>query len=307
MPAAPFSRRQWLGVSTVGCGCLLASSAGFAKGGARASVPPGYTPPQPVTDLSRAPGLRSKLIEGAKGQTRSYAVILGKGDEVMSGMTAFAQREQLAAAHFTGIGAIESGLFGWFDKQHNAYRNLPLNGQAEVVSLVGDIGLVNGRPAVHIHAVVCLSDGAARGGHMLHANVWRRAARPSGVVLLAVLNSSRGGCAPRRLLSSAQMRAPMIARPEIPARPASTLRESRMTRGRSDARAETGAEKPVGLRAHTAASRRRSADADGARPREATGKSDEALRSGAEAGPMPTHQRLWTDDGEDVQDRREPS
>ena len=94
-----------------------------------------------------APGLRSKLIEGAKGQTRSYAVILGKGDEVMSGLTAFAQREQLAAAHFTGIGAIENGLFGWFDKQHNAYRNLPLNEQAEVASLVGDIGLVNGRPA----------------------------------------------------------------------------------------------------------------------------------------------------------------
>ena len=44
--------------------------------------------------------------------------------------------------------------------------------KTEVVSLVGDIGLVNGRPAVHIHAVVILSDGAARGGHMLQANVW---------------------------------------------------------------------------------------------------------------------------------------
>ncbi len=78
----------------------------------------------------------------------------------------------VAPSSRAGIGAIENGLFGWFDKQHNAYRNLPLNEQAEVVSLVGDIGLVNGRPAVHIHAVVILSDGAARGGHMLQANVW---------------------------------------------------------------------------------------------------------------------------------------
>ena len=64
----------------------------------------------------------------------------------MSGMTAL---------------AIESGLFGWFDRQHRAYRNLPLNDQAEVASLVGDIGLVNGAPSVHIHAVVNPEEGIA--------------------------------------------------------------------------------------------------------------------------------------------------
>jgi uncharacterized protein len=102
----------------------------------------------------------------------SYAVILGKGDEIMSGMTAFARRERLRAAHFTAIGAIERGLFGWFDKEVKAYRNLPVNDQAEVVSLVDDIGLVNGGQAVHVHAVVILADGTAWGGHLLEANVW---------------------------------------------------------------------------------------------------------------------------------------
>jgi uncharacterized protein len=166
----PFSRRQWLGASTFGCGCMLASSSGFAKD--RSSVPDGYTPPEPVTDLSKAPGMRSRLVEGVNGQARSFAVILGKGDEIMSGMTAFAKHEQIKAAHFSGIGAIEHGLFGWFDRERKAYRNLPVSDQAEVASLVGDIGLVNGTPAVHIHAVVILSDGTARGGHLLHANVW---------------------------------------------------------------------------------------------------------------------------------------
>jgi uncharacterized protein len=47
-----------------------------------------------------------------------------------------------------------------------------VNEQAEVASLVGDIGLVNGTPSVHVHAVVILADGAARGGHLLQANVW---------------------------------------------------------------------------------------------------------------------------------------
>jgi len=170
MPAIPFSRRQWLGVSVLGCSCL-ASSAGFAEGAA-ARVPLGYTPPEGVTDLSKAPALRSKLLEGGEGQTRTYAVTLGKGDEIMSGMTAFARRERLQAAHFTAIGAIERGMFGWFYKEVKAYRNLPVNDQAEVASLVGDIGLVNGVPAVHVHAVVILADGTAWGGHLLQAIVW---------------------------------------------------------------------------------------------------------------------------------------
>lgn len=165
----PLSRRQWLGFSALGCGCAIGATAAFA---APAPVPVGYTPPEPVTDLTEAPGLQARLIAGADPGLRSYAVIFGKGDEIMSGMTAFAQRERPVAANFTAIGAIESGLFGWFDEQYKAYRNLPVNEQAEVASLVGDIGLVNGKPAVHIHAVVVPRDGIARGGHVLHATVW---------------------------------------------------------------------------------------------------------------------------------------
>jgi uncharacterized protein len=78
-----------------------------------------------VTALSKAPGLRSKLLEGGEGQTRSYAVTFGKGDEIMSVMTAFARRERLQAAHFTAVGAIEHGLFGWFDEKVKAFCNLP--------------------------------------------------------------------------------------------------------------------------------------------------------------------------------------
>ena len=159
MPAISFSRRQWLGVSALGGGCALAPSRGLAEGAA-AHLPLRYTPPE-GTDLSKAPGLRSKLLEGGEGHTRGFAVTLGKGDEIMSGMIAFARRERLQAAHFTAIDAIEHGLFGWFDERVKAFRNLPVDEQAEAVSLVGDIGLVNGASSVHVHAVFILADGTA--------------------------------------------------------------------------------------------------------------------------------------------------
>ena len=53
-PAISFFRRQWLGVSALGCGCALASSRSLAEGAA-AHVPLRYTPSEGATDLSKAP------------------------------------------------------------------------------------------------------------------------------------------------------------------------------------------------------------------------------------------------------------
>jgi predicted DNA-binding protein with PD1-like motif len=44
--------------------------------------------------------------------------------------------------------------------------------QVEVVSLIGDVALgPKGEPALHMHAVLGRSDGAALGGHLLEARV----------------------------------------------------------------------------------------------------------------------------------------
>ena len=57
----------------------------------------------------------------------------------------------------------------WREK---AYKKIPITQQVEVISLVGDIGLVNGKPVVHAHGVVGLEDGTTRGGHIISATVW---------------------------------------------------------------------------------------------------------------------------------------
>jgi hypothetical protein len=44
-----------------------------------------------------------------------------------------------------------------------------IDGQVEVVSMIGDIALYLGKPVVHAHMVVAASDGTAHGGHVLAA------------------------------------------------------------------------------------------------------------------------------------------
>ena len=58
------------------------------------------------------------------------------------------------------------------DRGRKAYKVIPIKQQVEVLTLAGDIALFNGQPAVHTHLVVGLSDGAAKGGHLLEAHVY---------------------------------------------------------------------------------------------------------------------------------------
>jgi predicted DNA-binding protein with PD1-like motif len=52
------------------------------------------------------------------------------------------------------------------------YRPIEIDQQCEALSLVGDIAAGDdGKPSLHIHAVVGLSDGTTRGGHLLKAIV----------------------------------------------------------------------------------------------------------------------------------------
>jgi predicted DNA-binding protein with PD1-like motif len=51
------------------------------------------------------------------------------------------------------------------------YHRIPVNEQAEVLSLIGDVSTFDGRPVVHMHAVLGKSTGAPIGGHVFELNV----------------------------------------------------------------------------------------------------------------------------------------
>src|SRR5208282_3552720 len=108
------SRRQWIGSGLATCGFLAAGGLSPAQAADMPALK-GYTRPGPVTERGRAPGLQSRLVsENAAGE-KTYAVVFGKGDEVLSGLTEFAIAENFTGGAFTAIGALQGARFGWFD------------------------------------------------------------------------------------------------------------------------------------------------------------------------------------------------
>lgn len=110
------------------------------------------------------------LSETADGQ-KDFAVIFRPGDEPYAGLADFAAKQHIHSGHFTAIGGFSDARLAWFDLDKKMFRVIPVNSQVEVVSLTGDIALLDGKPQVHMHCVVAYPDGTTRGGHILGAHV----------------------------------------------------------------------------------------------------------------------------------------
>lgn len=121
--------------------------------------------------------MKSKLI--ANGKEKTYAIIFDAGDEVVKGQLDFAEENNLSAGSFKAIGAFERVTVGFFDLEKQDYHENKIDEQVEVISLVGDVALKDGKPKIHAHVVVAKRDGTAHGGHLIDAIV-----RPTLEVIL---------------------------------------------------------------------------------------------------------------------------
>ena len=102
---------------------------------------------------------------------RTFVVVFDAGEEVVSDLTGFAKLNGLLAASFTAIGAFSDVTLGFFDYESKTYKEIPVNEQVELLSLIGNVADYEGEPRLHAHVVVGKRDGTTYGGHLLKAHV----------------------------------------------------------------------------------------------------------------------------------------
>ena len=88
------------------------------------------------------------------------------------GLTEFAAKNHIESAHVTGLGGFITATLGWGDPTKGwAFKKTAIDEKCEVVSLVGNVSLRDGKPYVHIHVVVSFADGSTKGGHLIDAHI----------------------------------------------------------------------------------------------------------------------------------------
>jgi predicted DNA-binding protein with PD1-like motif len=139
-----------------------------AKSANLPQLPDDYVRRAPITARGLAPGIQVKELSNTG---RTFKVTMRKGDEIASGLTEFAEKNHLTDSHLTGIGALNHVVIGWYDPEKRAYKKNVIDEEVELVSLIGNVAIENGKPFVHAHVVVAMKDGTTRGGHLLEATV----------------------------------------------------------------------------------------------------------------------------------------
>jgi predicted DNA-binding protein with PD1-like motif len=91
------------------------------------------------------------------------------GDEIHSSLAEVARREGVSGGWFSGIGAASAVELGYYDLERKDYDRTKIAGDVEIASASGSLGLVDGKPFVHLHAVVSDRQCVPRAGHLFAA------------------------------------------------------------------------------------------------------------------------------------------
>ncbi|HYM61618.1 MAG TPA: PPC domain-containing DNA-binding protein [Thermoanaerobaculia bacterium] len=102
---------------------------------------------------------------------RSYLLVFDTGDEIIETLTAFAAEQHLTCARFQAIGGLDRATIAFWNWDTKRYEPIGVDGQVEVLSLLGDIAASSQGPKVHAHAVLGHRSGATSGGHLLKGYV----------------------------------------------------------------------------------------------------------------------------------------
>ena len=87
----------------------------------------------------------------------TYVLRLELGEEVLTALTAFVEKQHIALGSVYGLGATDHVVVGLYNVSEQVYHKQEINGPMEITSLVGNISTKDGKPYLHLHINVAVS------------------------------------------------------------------------------------------------------------------------------------------------------
>lgn len=101
-----------------------------------------------------------------------YLLRFDRGDELISSLTDFCKKKKIRCASISGIGGTTQVVLGHYDLKKKKFNKKTFqNSLFEIISLIGNITLLDGKPFVHIHLSIGLPDFSTASGHLFSAQI----------------------------------------------------------------------------------------------------------------------------------------
>lgn len=104
----------------------------------------------------------------AKNMKRLPEIIgrLDHASDLLESLTDIVVKNNVRAGKIQAIGALYNAHFGFYDSHNKSYIWIDVDKHVELVSLMGNISIKDGKPFVHAHIAVADEKGATFGGHL---------------------------------------------------------------------------------------------------------------------------------------------
>lgn len=108
-----------------------------------------------------------------KSQRTGYGwlVRLDAGEEIVGSLASWAEAHGIVGGTISGIGAVGEAELGFFHRHTRSYERRTFLGEHEILSLLGNFSVLEGRPFPHCHLILCGPDFVAHGGHLFRGVV----------------------------------------------------------------------------------------------------------------------------------------
>ena len=98
-------------------------------------------------------------------------ISIDKGELVNQKLLEIAQKENLNSGWINGLGAISNIEIGYWDIEKKVYVKQKFDNHYELLSLIGNVSLVDNEPFIHSHISFSDTSFKVYGGHLFDAKV----------------------------------------------------------------------------------------------------------------------------------------
>jgi uncharacterized protein len=100
-----------------------------------------------------------------------YLLRLDTDEEIVGTVARFANDMRIDTGVVAGIGSVYEAVLGYFDRATKEYLRRTIAGDCEIVSLLGNIALKEGKPFPHLHVTLGTREFQALAGHLFEGKV----------------------------------------------------------------------------------------------------------------------------------------
>ncbi|WP_276280109.1 PPC domain-containing DNA-binding protein [Halorussus caseinilyticus] len=103
---------------------------------------------------------------------REFVARLGHGEDWRAEIERLAADEDVDAAWFVAMGAVQNATVWYYDQSELEYREVEFDEPLEVAACVGNVSWLDGDRFAHTHAVLSRKSGQTLAGHLDSATVF---------------------------------------------------------------------------------------------------------------------------------------